>query len=85
MTTVLTAAATQTASSPWPCSSSPGWPATGSRSAVRPYTNCRRCNGGGKDRGEVFTRAYRHCRHCDGTGRTLRLGARLFRTTGNRR
>lgn len=51
----------------------------------RPYTNCPRCNGGGKDHGEVFTRAYRHCRHCDGTGRTLRLGARLFRTTGNRR
>ena len=45
---------------------------------LRPYTHCRRCSGGGKDRGEVFTHAFRNCRHCDGTGRTLRLGARLL-------
>jgi hypothetical protein len=41
-----------------------------------PYRNCPHCDGSGKHRGVLFTRAFRACDHCDGTGRQLRAGAK---------
>lgn len=51
--------------------------------AIHPYVRCRWCRGG-RDYGDVFSRAFGDCRHCKGTGRKLRLGVRLFHTDRRR-
>jgi hypothetical protein len=46
---------------------------------LHPNTNCHRCKGTGKNRGEIFTSSHRQCTYCGGTGRIPRWGTRIFK------
>jgi DnaJ-class molecular chaperone len=42
-----------------------------------PEKKCRRCRGGGRNKGSNAKR-FGRCKRCSGSGRELRLGARLL-------
>jgi len=42
-----------------------------------PYRPCRRCDGGGRNKGSNAKR-FGRCKRCDGSGRELRAGARVL-------
>jgi DnaJ-class molecular chaperone len=44
---------------------------------LHPFTNCRACKGGSRQRGAIYRHGYRTCRRCKGSGRKLRFGAQL--------
>jgi hypothetical protein len=46
--------------------------------AVRPFGNCRRCQGTGKLYSKIFTRSFRLCPRCEGSGRRVRIGRRVY-------
>ena len=48
---------------------------------VWPEKNCKRCNGGGRNRGSNAKRSGR-CKPCAGTGRKPRLGTRMLKRRG---
>lgn len=43
-----------------------------------PFTNCRRCEGNGKNRSWINSKTFRICRRCGGTGRRLRTGRKVW-------
>lgn len=44
---------------------------------IWPHTYCRRCSGGGRNRGSTRSR-FGTCRACGGSGRKPRLGNRMI-------
>jgi len=48
--------------------------------ARRPWSNCRACKGGGKDKGLIWRYAYTECETCGGAGRRPRAGVRIFQS-----
>ncbi len=44
---------------------------------IWPETSCRRCGGGGRNRGSTSKR-FGKCKRCAGTGRKPRLGTRML-------
>lgn len=45
--------------------------------SVHPYTNCKRCNGNGRNSGSTRTK-FGNCRACGGRGRKERFGRWLL-------